>query len=672
MSSTMNIVKSGASEFQQMKRLATEAGFNLVDGSFEEGAVVSESNDVVWYQSDGKYYGWGGTIPVGGYIVPAGSTPATTGGIGAGAWVDRTDATLRAELASEVGIKAIRAGSSAHIARWGAIGDYTSDDTSAIDAMIAEHLATGFPKVVRFDGFKCRYVGSLDWPSTLKAVGDFAMYFAPFPVAGDGKDYLRPSKKGDIPGACIILSGGATKTATTTRTDWYSSFTYGLRVYKNSDIELSGIGSGALFDNISIVQDMDVYDSNGNLTTLGNENAAPFDVGFLNDDVPRCRFNRFVVFGYFAKAGTVILSRTGNDDPDYCKFYDGSTTGKHGLALITESGSAQAYGLSGTQTFGFEMYTIDHHSRSPDNAATYYADADTWTPLYIDGDLTASSVDINGHFFHGGTLRTWANHIWKFDHLSNVHFIGTIFESPKYEVTNSTDTRFLCTSNTKEVTLSNCRYPAGEVAKDILLNQYFVDAMAGCLTTIGSPFRGIAVHSSDGAGGYGSAVITADASVGDPIVQLTQNPSSASSGWNIRNDISSNEGLQFRYGGVSRFALSTTGEITSVSTSKISLPSSGMLTISSGVIAVTGSNHAIATESGAASDDLDTINGGTDGMLVYLRAASAINTVVIKNGTGNIQCGADIQLDNSYDQVALKYDSAAAKWFLFGYGNNGA
>ena len=82
------------------KRLAAEAGYTLVDGSFEKGAVVTTMNDVVFYETDGKYYGWGGTLPK---TVGAGSTPATSGGIGAGAWVDRTDVVLRDQLAESTG-----------------------------------------------------------------------------------------------------------------------------------------------------------------------------------------------------------------------------------------------------------------------------------------------------------------------------------------------------------------------------------------------------------------------------------------------------------------------------------------------------------------------------------------------------------------------------------------
>ena len=80
---------------EYVKRLAAEAGFNLVDGSFEEGAVISSWPDVVWYQADGKYYQWHLDEAK---TVAAGATPATSGGVGAGAWVDRTDLTLRSEI----------------------------------------------------------------------------------------------------------------------------------------------------------------------------------------------------------------------------------------------------------------------------------------------------------------------------------------------------------------------------------------------------------------------------------------------------------------------------------------------------------------------------------------------------------------------------------------------
>ena len=81
------------------KRLAAEAGLNLVDGSFEEGAEVTSSSDVVWWQAGSAIYSWHLNENK---VVPAGATPATSGGIGAGAWVDRTDVTLRQQLGMAV------------------------------------------------------------------------------------------------------------------------------------------------------------------------------------------------------------------------------------------------------------------------------------------------------------------------------------------------------------------------------------------------------------------------------------------------------------------------------------------------------------------------------------------------------------------------------------------
>ena len=71
----------------------------LVCGNFAVGAYVFNSDCIV--ALDQQSYNWQGDVPK---VVAAGSTPATSGGIGAGAWVDRTDVTLRAELAGGNGV----------------------------------------------------------------------------------------------------------------------------------------------------------------------------------------------------------------------------------------------------------------------------------------------------------------------------------------------------------------------------------------------------------------------------------------------------------------------------------------------------------------------------------------------------------------------------------------
>lgn len=65
--------------------------------SFEQGATLDTPNTVLQLESNGEYYRWDGdwTNPK---VVPPGSTPDSTGGIGAGKWVGVGDASLRSFL----------------------------------------------------------------------------------------------------------------------------------------------------------------------------------------------------------------------------------------------------------------------------------------------------------------------------------------------------------------------------------------------------------------------------------------------------------------------------------------------------------------------------------------------------------------------------------------------
>ena len=96
------------------------------------------------------------------------------------------------------------------------------------------------------------------------------------------------------------------------------------------------------------------------------------------------------------------------------------------------------------------------------------------------------------------------------------------------------------------------------------------------------------------------------------------------------------------------------------------------LTIATGVITVTQSYHKVDTQADAATDDLDTINGGVTGMQLVLQAINDARTVVVKDGTGNIQLdgGVDMTLDNTLDTITLIYNGSA--WCELARSNNGA
>lgn len=85
---------------EHWRRQLSDAGLNLVDGSFEEGATVSTSADAVWHIAGGQCYTWGGAFPK---AVPADSTPTSTGGIGPSTWAIVGDSSLKSVLSKNDG-----------------------------------------------------------------------------------------------------------------------------------------------------------------------------------------------------------------------------------------------------------------------------------------------------------------------------------------------------------------------------------------------------------------------------------------------------------------------------------------------------------------------------------------------------------------------------------------
>lgn len=95
------------------------------------------------------------------------------------------------------------------------------------------------------------------------------------------------------------------------------------------------------------------------------------------------------------------------------------------------------------------------------------------------------------------------------------------------------------------------------------------------------------------------------------------------------------------------------------SVSKLITPTSGELTIASGIITATGSRHTVDTESDASTDDLDTINGGSEGQIINITNANTARAVVVKHATGNILIpGGDITLEDTNKELLLAYDGS--------------
>lgn len=92
------------------------------------------------------------------------------------------------------------------------------------------------------------------------------------------------------------------------------------------------------------------------------------------------------------------------------------------------------------------------------------------------------------------------------------------------------------------------------------------------------------------------------------------------------------------------------------------------VTISGGAITVTTTYNVVDTQAAAATDDLDTINGGVEGAIVVLRTLASARDVTVKDGTGNISCPSDRVLSN-VDDIWIGIFNGA-RWCEISYGDN--
>lgn len=94
-------------------------------------------------------------------------------------------------------------------------------------------------------------------------------------------------------------------------------------------------------------------------------------------------------------------------------------------------------------------------------------------------------------------------------------------------------------------------------------------------------------------------------------------------------------------------------------------------TIATGAITLTNFGRLrIDTESAAATDDLDTINGGIQGAIVVFRSLSSSRDTTFKDGTGNMRLAGDFILTSADDQIMLIYDANTSVWYEIGRNDN--
>lgn len=521
---------------------------------------------------------------------------------------------------------------------FGAVGDASTDDRTAIIAADAYCASTG--KALYFPSGVYRCSDGIEKTSK-KWIGDGAPVLGTFPAEGDDKQFLRPGYKSKLPGSSLLFTGTGSQTATTQRSDQFSSFTYCIK---------TSVTGGSICG-LAIVLDDDVYDSSGTLSPYGTDNSAVYGVGYYITLGARNYHNDFVVFGYYTVSGIVVrtAAQAGIDNPDYNVFMQGSTMGKYGVSLIgSQSNDGSDEGLSGTQFYAFNIYSKDFPTRTPDS----FADASTWRCIYIDGYTDAVNSDIDGHYFFGGCVRTYALYPIELNQASDVGFTQTVFELPNGTVAGQNDSKqFKASASTIDVAFTTCR-----LTLDPIYVPGFAGTMSGNLICIGQPYDGVTVTKQRSGTIYNTRIgVLPNTASPAPIIQFSDSASSSTDGWVIKRDTGGTNSLQLEYDGVTRFSVDSAGGIGSTG-----FAFGGTKTIATGAISVSGTSYSyfsVDTEGSSATDDLDSITGGSfDGQMLILRAANSSRDVVLKDGTGNLRLVADFTLTNAQDRISLQYD----------------
>lgn len=473
------------------------------------------------------------------------------------------------------------------------------------------------------------FAGSVDFGNKCILKGCGYPQMAPFPQTLDDTQYMRPGYKHLIPGCSFLFTGAATKTKTTVRSDQFGSFTYAVRVGEDPVAALEGI---------AIVMDMDVLNAAGNLNTPANDNRSDYNVGLLLDDTAQAEL-RVIVFGYWDVAGTVIASFGEGANPDYNKFFGGSTMGDYGLALVgNDTAAGDGSGLSGTQGFGFQLFGNDHKSRQPQTVGTHeYGHC-----LLIDGKTSGTINNINGHVFVGGGLRTYSNRPLVLDNCSNLVLSDVPLEFPDgVGLPSQINDKFTATSNTNQISFINLRNFDQTLVDHADFNDvierysYIGDGnFHSCLFgTLGNNIRLQSTNANS-----------------LPQIQFTDSMSGSTGGFVFEKNGGE---LSIRKDGSDSLVIDANNIVTPV---KLSMGSGKIEEIGlSGEITASASYIRIQTDT---ISNLTQINGGVDGMVISFRPNTSGDAFTITPDTGNIRMNAPITLSSSTYVYEFMYQGA--------------
>lgn len=194
---TQEVLKKAVEDIKQDASIAfgeaiQDYGYVTID-SFEQGATLTQRNQALRHAADGKLYRWAGDLPK---VVPVGSTPASSGGLGTNAWLEVSDSTLRQDIVTgslvtdaltktvPVGLGGISRNQQSKnsdrisIKDYGAIGDGNAHPVSEwIPSRFADLAAikVAYPHVTAI-------TDSIDWVAAQAAINTGMTAYAPKPA----------------------------------------------------------------------------------------------------------------------------------------------------------------------------------------------------------------------------------------------------------------------------------------------------------------------------------------------------------------------------------------------------------------------------------------------------------------------------------------------------------
>lgn len=541
---------------------------------------------------------------------------------------DTDDGGLRIDLDNGLQAQLIT-GDKLNIRQFGAFGDYINDDTTALINVLLAYEATQIPVYLPHGTYNI--TKSINLPDSLVMYGDGSPVIATFPQTGGDKSLLRPGFKDQISGSSLIFTA-VDLSYVTTRVDRYSTQTYAMASLNEGPIRLSGF---------AIIQDMDVLDSGGTLTTSTNNNLVPIGAGFITQST-LSQHTDITVFGYFGNAGLIIHNPQTGVDPEYNRFTRCNISGGTAIIGNDTAGGTASGGITGMTFVDGGYYGSDNHTRS---------EGDYTIPvIFMDGFLIGAQAGIRGHTWTGCNLRGFANNAISTDHVDDFGFANCTTEFALLAGVANADQLggFTGTSNTKNFRAFNL--PA---TNDLNMGTYLA-TITGKFQVMGA---GIFDNAMFGESGSGVRMFASTAS-GNSTIQLTDDFTSIATGWSINKDVANDNRLDLRFDNVTVTALDKDGGWSTA----FGLANGGTKIISAGVITITNNSYfSVDTEASAATDDLERIDGGTyDGQIIIIKTIVSGRDVTVKDTAagGNIRCAGDFTLSNPQDRMQLMFDGS--------------